>query len=74
MWIKSVDKIQEFKSSLTDNTIGVYKITLDDEVERVFTVNGNQVKLIQHGIGGTDLLLVTEELRGKILRELDTDY
>ena len=74
MWIKSVDKIQEFKSSLTDNTVGVYKVILDDEIVRVFTVNGNQVKVVQHGLDGTDLLLVTEELRGKILKELGTTY
>ena len=69
MHIKSLTKVQEFKSSLTDKTIGVYYVDFDDGMKYVVVRNGNDIKAVVHGLDESTLNKIKDEVRDKIIAD-----
>lgn len=69
MDIKILKIIQEFKSSINKNIVGMYEIEVN-ESKYIITRNGNEVKAITHGLDSTKLNLTTKSLTEEVLRLL----
>lgn len=71
MWIKSLTKVQEFKSSLTDKIMGVYYVEFDDDSKYVVVRNGDDIKAVIHGLSGSTLNKINDSVRDKIIADVD---
>ena len=71
MYIKSLTKVQEFTSSLTDKTMGVYHVEFDDDTKYVVVRNGNVIKAVVHGLEDSTLNKIRDEVRDKIIADAD---
>ena len=71
MEIKEVKVFQEFKSRLDGSVKGLYQVVMEDRTE-VVSRNGNQIKVMVHGIEDTYLTLATIKFRDVLIGYLDS--
>ena len=66
MDIKILEKFQEFKSSVRDKMIGIYRVKVNGD-SFIITRNGDEIKIIQHGLDGTTLSNPTDKFKRALL-------